>query len=56
MNAPDWPPRIAPMLATARALPLPTSPDWAWEFKWDFCARLEAVGQPIRRRPLRGSG
>jgi len=43
---------LLPMLATAGALPGRGS--WGFEFKWDFCARIEPVGQPVRRRRLRG--
>jgi hypothetical protein len=39
----EWPPPIAPMLATARPLPA-TGAGYGWEFKWDFCARFEPVG------------
>ena len=40
----EWPPTIAPMLATVR--PLPTSgAGYGWEFKWDLSAWFGAVGR-----------
>jgi hypothetical protein len=46
---------IAPMLATLTTSYF-SDTGWLFERKLDFCARFEADGQAVRRRPLHGSG
>jgi hypothetical protein len=49
------PAAIEPMLATPDGGRLPDGPGFAYEFKWDFCARFRlldsiAVEQPSHKR------
>jgi bifunctional non-homologous end joining protein LigD len=47
VGEPAWPPRVAPMLATARSLPAGGA-GYGWEWKWDGVrvgARVRADGE-----------
>ena len=47
VGEPAWPPRVAPMLATARSLPAGGA-GYGWEWKWDgvrVSARVRADGE-----------